>query len=285
MPVPVPVPAARAAAARRNCGRACGRSSRPSTASTIPPSAAGRRSEPSRYRCSTGCWLAGCGLRTMVSWAPKVSDSAASEPATLTRRAPGSASVISRPCAASTVRSVSMSAGSVPCRAASSSRVTVSGPSTSSRGSAARRRVIRVISIRCAPSTGPAFSAAGNGARSLPGNGTKDSPDMLLLPSAERPSSGGTILGRVTPAPRCRRRRGVPASRIPGIPRPGVRCAVSRCPAHLGVSATSRRVVARPVCRPRRPPRRSSAPKKAPHSVTTRTNAPRPSAGLICDKH
>ena len=118
----------------------------------------------------------------MLSCAPKVSDSAATGPATLTRRAPGSASVTSRPCAASTVRSVSRSAGSVPCRAASSSRVTVAGPSTSSWGSGARRRVIRVISIRCAPFTGPAFSAAGNGARLLPGNGTKDSPDMLLAP-------------------------------------------------------------------------------------------------------
>ncbi len=169
-----------AAGARRKCARACGRSSSPSTASTMPSSSAGICRPPSRYRCSTvACLATGPGERTRRSLAPNVADRAASVPRTVTRRAPASAPVTRRPCPASTLVMSDRSAGSVPYCPANCSGVRVAGPSTRSRGSAARRRVTSVTSISSESSTAPSSCDPGSEPRSLPGKGTKECPVMI----------------------------------------------------------------------------------------------------------
>ena len=93
----VTVRLAAAAVSRRNCGRATGRSSRPSTAVTIPARSAGTDRPPDRYR-----WVAcpvppGRGLVTRVSVVPNAADSAAIVPLTIMRRDPWCVSVTVSP--------------------------------------------------------------------------------------------------------------------------------------------------------------------------------------------
>ena len=93
----VTVRLAAAAVSRRNCGRATGRSSRPSTAVTIPASAAGTDRLPDRYRWVACPVPSGCGLVTRVSVVPNAADSAAIVPLTIMRRDPWCVSVTVSP--------------------------------------------------------------------------------------------------------------------------------------------------------------------------------------------
>ena len=79
---------AAAAVSRRNCGRATGRSSRPSTAVTIPASSAGTDRPPDRYRWVTSLEPSRGGLVTRVNVVPNAADSAAIVPLTIIRRDP-----------------------------------------------------------------------------------------------------------------------------------------------------------------------------------------------------
>ena len=141
-----------AAGARRKCARACGRSSSPSTASTIPSSSAGICRLPSRYRCSTMfARRPGPASAPCAAWRRRSRTWPRSCPRTLTRRAPASALGDLRPWPASTVVMSSRSAGPVPCCSANCSAVMVAGPLTSSWGSSVRCRVTSVTSISLGP--------------------------------------------------------------------------------------------------------------------------------------
>ncbi|GAP60053.1 hypothetical protein AHiyo1_34880 [Arthrobacter sp. Hiyo1] len=164
----------------RNWARACGRSSRPRTATMTPSRAAGTWRPPVRCR-----WVIAVpsGLRLVSSSrdVPKMLLICSTVPASRILRLAASDSTTSRPRLVKVPTARSRSAADAPYREASSSRESTADGTS---GISSWRLRMTVASIRWEGSTGPRMSRRpGAGALSDPGSGT-------LCVSPGRRSSG-----------------------------------------------------------------------------------------------